>query len=182
MTGHLRAIRNGGVPTYTAEVTASTGVRRWVGSTGRLIIKELSAFGIVGVVCFLLEIALFQLLYDVVGVGAVTSKFVSTVVAMTVAYFGHRHWSFSHRARTDPRREYVLFALINGGTLLLGMVVVAIVRYPLGLDHPLQLQAANVASIVLSTALRYLAYRRWVFPAHREPVGEPEADDARMVA
>ena len=50
---------------------------------------------------------------------------------MTVAYFGHRYWSFSHRARTGLRREYVLFALVNGGTLLLEPGVVALVRYPL---------------------------------------------------
>ena len=182
MTRHLHAVGRGTPAPYTAAVSPTPGVRRLVGGTGRLILKELSAFGVVGVVCFLLDIALFQLLYDVLGIGAVTSKFVSTVLSMTVAYFAHRHWSFSHRARTDPRREYLLFALINGSTLLLGMAVVAIVRYPMGLDGALQLQVANIGSIVLSTALRYLAYRRWVFPAHKEPVGEPEAGDARMVA
>jgi putative flippase GtrA len=161
---------------------ATTGVRRLVGTTGRLILKELSAFGIVGIACFLLDIALFQLLYDVLGVGAVTSKFVATVLSMTAAYFAHRHWSFSHRARTDPRREYLLFAGINSSTLLLGLAVVAFVRYPLGIEGALQLQLVNIGSIVLSTALRYLAYRQWVFPAHQEPVGEPEADDARLVA
>ncbi|MET0764258.1 MAG: hypothetical protein ABWY29_05300 [Blastococcus sp.] len=31
------------------------------------------------------------------------------------------------------------------------------------------LQAATVTAIVLSTVLRYLAYRRWVFPAHATP-------------
>jgi putative flippase GtrA len=67
------------------------------------------------------------------------------------------------------RREYTLFAVINGATLLLGLAAVALVRYPLHQEHPLVLQAANVASIALGTVIRYLSYRRWVFPAHEMP-------------
>jgi putative flippase GtrA len=153
-----------------------------VGRSGRLLIKELGAFGVVGAFCFLLDIAVFQLLYAELGVGAVTSKFLATVLSMTVAYIGHRYWSFSHRARTGVRREYLLFVTINGSTMLVGLAIVALVRYPLGQDDALILQAANIASIVLSTALRYVAYRRWVFPAHAEAAAEPSAPAARLVA
>ena len=138
-------------------------------STWRLLFKELSAFGIVGICCFFLDIGLFQLLYGALGVGAIVAKFFSTVVSMTVAYFAHRYWSFSHRARTGLRREYLLFAVVNGLTLLLGLAIVAFVRYPLHQESALVLQAANVASIVLGTAIRYGCYRRWVFPAHDSP-------------
>ena len=84
---------------------------------------------------------------------------------MTVAYVGHRYWSFSHRARTGLRREYVLFALVNGVTLLLNLGVVAFVRYPLGQESASVLQMANIAGIATGTVIRYLSYRRWVFPA-----------------
>ena len=153
--------------------------------TWRLLLKEVSAFGVVGIVCFLVDIGLFQVFYDVVGTGAVTAKVLSTLISMTMAYFAHRYWSFSHRARTEVRREYILFAVINGAALLLGAVVVAIVRYPLGQDSSVVLQTANVTAIVLSTALRYLAYRRWVFPAHatpEDPMRDEIEADARMVA
>jgi hypothetical protein len=43
---------------------------------------------------------------------------------------------------------------------------VAFVRYGLDQEGALVLQAANVGSIVLGTLVRYLSYRRWVFPAH----------------
>src|SRR3954469_16180487 len=137
--------------------------------TWRTLLKELSAFGVVGAVCFVLDLALFQLLYAHVGVGAVTSKLISTVISMTVAYLGHRYWSFSHRARTGVRREYLLFVVINGVTLVLGLAIVAFVRYPLGQESALVLQIANVFSTVLGTVIRYLSYRRWVFPAHAQP-------------
>jgi putative flippase GtrA len=135
------------------------------GTTWRLLLKELSAFGIVGGVCFVIDIALFQLLYAHVHLGAVTAKTLSTLVSMTVAYVAHRYWSFSHRARTGVRREYLLFAVVNGVTLLLNVGVVAFVRYPLGQESALVLQLANVASIAVGTVIRYLSYRRWVFPA-----------------
>lgn len=141
-------------------------VRLRLGTTWRLLLKELSAFGVVGVACFAIDILLFQLLYAHVHLGAVTAKCLATLVSTTVAYFAHRYWSFSHRARTGLRREYVLFVVVNGATLLLNVGAVAFVRYPLGQQGALVLQAANVAGIGAGTIIRYLSYRRWVFPAH----------------
>jgi putative flippase GtrA len=140
-------------------------VTRRAGTTWRLLLKEVSAFGVVGAACFVLDVGLFQLLYANLGVGAVMAKLVSTLVSMTAAYFGHRYWSFSHRARTGLRREYLLFALINTLTLLQGLAIVAFVRYGLDQESALVLQVANVGSIVLGTVVRYLSYRRWVFPS-----------------
>jgi putative flippase GtrA len=140
-------------------------------TTWRLLAKELGAFGVVGAACFVLDVALFQVLYAVVGTDAVLAKLLATLVSMTAAYVGHRYWSFSHRARTGLRREYLLFAAVNGATLGLGLAIVALVRYPLGQESALVLQAANIASICLGTVIRYLSYRAWVFPAHRpEPL------------
>jgi putative flippase GtrA len=147
---------------------------RVLGTSGRLLIKELSGFGVVGAACFVLDLGVFQVLYAHVGMGAVTSKFVSTVVSMTAAYFGHRNWSFSHRARRTIQREYLLFAVINGTTLLLQLGIVALVRYPMGIDRALPLQIANVFAIGVTTIIRYLAYRRWVFPAQADSAGNPE--------
>ena len=149
-----------------------------LGTSWRLLAKELGAFGVVGVVCFFIQVGCFQLLYAHLDVGAVTSNLVATVVSMTAAYFGHRYWSFSHRERSSLGREYLLFAVINGVTLLLGIAVVAFVRYPLGQDSALVLQVANVGSIVLGTVIRYQSYRRWVFTAPADPATEPAPSTA----
>jgi putative flippase GtrA len=134
--------------------------------TWRGLARELSAFSVVGMSCFFLDVALFQLLYATVGTGAVTAKLVATLVSMSVAYAGHRYWSFAARARTGLRREYARFALINGVTLVMGLAIVGFVRHGLQQDSAVILQIANVASIALGTVVRYLSYRRWVFPAH----------------
>ena len=139
-------------------------------SSWRQLLKELSAFGVVGGACFILDVSLFQLLYAEVGTGAIPAKLGSTLVSTTAAYLGHRYWSFSHRARTGLRREYLLFVAVNGVTLAMGLAIVWFVRYPLGQESALVLQAANVASICLGTVVRYLSYRTWVFPARPEAV------------
>jgi putative flippase GtrA len=142
---------------------------RWtLRGTWRLIVKELSAFGVVGGVCLLLDLGLFQLLYAEVGVDAVLAKLIAAVVSTTAAFLGHRFWSFSHRTHTQLHRDYVRFALVNVVTLLLSLAIVAFVRYPLGQESALVLQIANVASIGIGTVIRFLVYRAWVFPARAE--------------
>jgi putative flippase GtrA len=155
----------------------------------RTVLRELGAFGVVGAACTVLDLGLFQVLYAELGVGAVASRLVSTVVSVTVAYFAHRHWSFAHRARTGLRREYGLFFAVNVATLGLGLATVWVVHVPLGQEDALVLQAANVASIAVGTVLRFLCYRAWVFvsPASRAAAGAspavgPAAPDVARVA
>ena len=139
---------------------------RWsLRSTWRVLVKELSAFGVVGGVAFALDLAVFQFLITQTETGPVTAKLVAALLSTTTAFIGHRFWSFSHRSHTRLHRDYVRFLVVNGGTLLISLAVVAFVRYPLGQEGALALQAANVASIALGTAIRFLVYRTWVFPA-----------------
>lgn len=135
------------------------------GGSARRRLKELGAFGVVGGFAFVVDVGLFQLLYGHLDVGAVTSKTLATLVSMTVAFLGHRNWAFAHRDRTTIRRSFALFTLINLGTLVLGASIIWLVRYPLGQERLLIIQIANIGSIALNSVVRYLAYRRWVFPA-----------------
>jgi putative flippase GtrA len=148
-----------------------------MGVSPRLLLKELGAFGVVGGLAFILDVGTFQLLYSD-GVGAVTAKAISTVVAMTVAYIGNRYWSFSHRGRSTVRREFLLFAIINGITGLLNLGIIAFVRYTLHQDSAVVLQVANVFGIGAGTVIRYGSYRKWVFPA--ETVEDPSEELASL--
>lgn len=134
----------------------------------RRLLRELGAFGVVGLSCFLVDLGLFQLLYAHVGAGAVAAKLGAGLVSTTLAFLGHRFWSFNRRARTGLPREYSLFALVNGATLLLSLGVVALVRHPFGQESAVVLQAANVVAIAVGTVVRFVVYRRWVFPARAE--------------
>lgn len=135
----------------------------------RSLVRELGAFGIVGLVNLGVDVGLFNLLHFTLGIGPLTSKLVATGVSVTSAYVMHRQWSFSHRARTGVRREYPLFFLINGVALLMGLIVLGVARYGFGLEGVLSLNLANLVGIAVGTAFRFVAYKRWVFMAP-EPI------------
>jgi putative flippase GtrA len=139
---------------------------RWsLSSTWRVLVKELSAFGVVGGLSFLVDLAVFQFLITETDLSPVIAKLLAALVSTTTAFVGHRFWSFSHRSHARLHRDYVRFVVVNGGTLLISLAIVAFVRYPLGQEGALALQAANIASIAIGTAIRFLVYRAWVFPA-----------------
>ncbi len=137
---------------------------RRAGTDWRTLLREASAFGVVGGACLVLDLAVFQLLYAHLGVGAVASRLASAAVSTTAAYVAHRHWSFASRSRPGVRREYPVFVAVNVVTVTLGLTLVALVRHLLGQESVLVLQATNVVSIGLGTLVRFASYRRWVFP------------------
>lgn len=148
--------------------------------TWRLLLKELSAFGVVGAINFALDVGIFQVMYDVFGVGALVAKIISTSITTTTAYFMHRHWSFSHRARTGVKREYPIFFFVNALTLVLSLLMLAFVHYTLGQTDTLVLQVTNIASIAIGTVIRFAAYKRWVFPLY--PSGSGDIDETENQA
>jgi putative flippase GtrA len=160
-------------------VPSPHGRRAPIGGRARRRLKELGAFGVVGGIAFVVDIGLFQLLYGHLDVGAVTAKTLATLVSMSVAFLGHRNWAFAHRDKTTIRRSFALFTLINLGTLVLGAAIIWFVRYPLDQERLLVIQLANVGSIALNSVLRYLTYRRWVFPAVTAPATGPDAGTDR---
>lgn len=129
--------------------------------SGRVLLKELAAFGVIGALAFVIDIGLFTWLRPH---GALKAKVVSTLVSTTFAYFGNRHLSFSHRARTSVARESVFFFGINLLTLAFSLLVIALFVYPLGYGHTsTMIFVVNLVTIGLGTIFRFWAYKRFVF-------------------
>jgi putative flippase GtrA len=130
----------------------------------RILLKELTAFGLVGALAFAIDIGLFTWLTHAAHLGALKSKLISTVVSTTFAYFGNRHLSFSHRARTSIGRETSFFFAINGITLLFSEAILALFVYGFGYGHrSAMISFVNVVTIGLGTVFRFWAYKRFVF-------------------
>jgi putative flippase GtrA len=137
------------------------GLRDYLRSSWRILLKELGAFGLVGALAFAIDIGLFTWLAPH---GALKAKFVSTIVSTTFAYFGNRHWSFSHRARTGIGRETGFFFAINLVTLVVSELILALFVYPLHYAHGSRtVFAVNLMTIALGTVFRFWAYKRFVF-------------------
>lgn len=129
-----------------------------------VLVKELSAFGVVGAINFAVDLGLFNWLhFGALALGVITAKVISTSVATTLSYFMNRHWSFSHRARTGLRREYILFFLLNAVALLIAAAVLGVAHHALGVHGALGLNLANLLGTGLGTIFRFWSYKRWVF-------------------
>jgi putative flippase GtrA len=148
-------------------------LREYLRSSWRILLKELSAFGLIGALAFVIDIGLFAWLSSY---GALKAKAVSTAVSTTFAYFGNRYLSFSHRARTSLGRETSFFFGINLVTLIFSELTIALFVYGFGYGHTSTMVfVVNIATIGLGTVFRFWAYKRFVF-LNPDKVHSPDAD------
>ncbi|HET6878503.1 MAG TPA: GtrA family protein [Jatrophihabitans sp.] len=153
-------------------------VRDYLRASWRVLLKELTAFGLVGAAAFVIDIGLFTLL---AAHGALKAKAVSTTVSTAFAYFGNRYLSFSHRARTGIRRETSFFFGINLIALIASELVLAFFIYALGYGHSSGVVfVVNLATIGLSTVFRFWAYKRFVF-LHPDRLAAREPESRRYL-
>ena len=136
-------------------------LRSYLRNSWRILAKEITAFGIIGMICLVVDLSLYNALSHH---GWLKAKLISTIVATALAYFGNRHLSFSHRARTSLGRETSFFLGINLIVLAFSELVIALFAYPLGQrsDHVV-MNLANLGSIGFGTIFRFWGYKRFVF-------------------
>ena len=146
---------------------------------------EVAKFGTVGLISFIIDVGIFNVLVTPAAPlhkHPLTAKAVSTAVAATFAYFANRHWTWRHRSRTGLRREYTLFILFNVIGLGIADGRLAISEYGLHEHSALAKNiSANGIGLVLATAFRWWAYRRWVFVQDDEPLRSEESASAAIV-
>ena len=143
-----------------------------------VVYREVLKFGAVGAVAFVVDIGVFNylrtgLLLTETGPLAhkpLTAKTISVAVATVVAWLGNRYWTFRHRRRSMPMREFVLFVVMNIGGLMIALACLAFSHYVLGLRSALADNiSGNVIGLGLGTLFRFWAYRTLVFTELRGP-------------
>jgi len=133
--------------------------------------RELSAFGVIGLVNTAVTYGVTNVLRFGLGLGVLTSTVLATCVASNVSYLGNRFWAF--RRRGLRRHGSALFLVLNVIGLLIQLLCVGFTGYVLGLRGPVAYNIALTTGIALGTAFRFWSYRQWVFPAH-VPAGRGE--------
>lgn len=148
----------------------------------RHLVHEVAKFGVVGAVAYIVDVGIFNLL-STKGTGPLTAKTVSTIVAATVAYFGNRHWSFTHRARTGLRREYTIFIVLSAIGLGIALACLGFGYYVLGQhSHLAKNFWGNIVGTGLGTIFRFWAYKKFVFLAPDHPKALSIPDPAAKAA
>ena len=137
-----------------------------------IVYREMLKFGAVGALAFIVDLYVYNLLR--VGVWPLEAapfgdkpllcKVISVTCATIVAWLGNRLWTFRHRRRAAARREFVLFAVMNVGGLIISLSCLGFSHYVLGLTSALADNiSGNMVGIALGTLFRFWAYRQFVF-------------------
>ena len=132
--------------------------------------KELGKFGVIGLVAYIIDLTIFNVLRFAGGEGPLydkplTAKVISVLAATTFAYFGNRHWTFKDRSRSSFRRQYTLYFVFNAVGMIISLSCLWVSHYLLGFESALADNiSANVVGLVLGTVFRFWGYHNWVFP------------------
>jgi putative flippase GtrA len=131
---------------------------------------ELMRFAGVGGTAYVIDLGLFNLIYLGLDWSYWWAKIISTIVAMTVAFAGNRHWTWrERRGSAAAHRQYALYFLFNGIGLLISLACLwanagLAQVWPQYFDNELAVNlAANFFGVGLATIFRFFAYRTWVF-------------------
>jgi putative flippase GtrA len=133
------------------------------------LVHELGKFGVVGAASFVIDTAIFNLLWH--SLGPFWSATVSMAIAASIAFLGNRFWTWRHRERSGLHREYALYFAFNLVGLLISLSCLWLSHSGLGQLWPVifhtQLAdnlAKNGVGMALGTLFRFWSYRRFVFP------------------
>ena len=144
----------------------------WLTSVVRRLWRELLGFGAVGVVGYISDAIVINLLYQ--HVPSVLASAIAVSVSTLVAYVGNRFWTFRRRERRETGAEFGLFVLVSAGGFLITVFCVWFTQHVLGADSRLAVNLAQLgAGQVLGTLFRFWACHRFVFPESPGSVPAP---------
>lgn len=141
------------------------------------VLRQLGAFAVVGGVGLIVDVGVFNLLLlhrSHLVAWPMLAKTASTALAIAVNWLGNRLWTFREHRRDDTVREGIEFlaaSLLGSGVAL---VCLGISHYVLHLTTPLDDNvSANVVGLIVGSAVRFAAYRWWVFSDRSEGTAQP---------
>ncbi|WP_353815358.1 GtrA family protein [Agromyces sp. SYSU T00266] len=152
-----------------SETVRTFASRAWHGFLAYLV-----KFGVVGLIGFVIDVALFNALRvgvfgtDTWAQTAIGAKTISTSVAIVFNWLGNRYWTFRRHRRRHVLREFAEYLVVSLGGMAISLLCLWISHYLLGFTSLLADNiSSNVIGLGLGTAFRFLLYRYWVFGHHR---------------
>lgn len=144
------------------------------------LIADAVRFGMVGGVCYVLDVALFNVL-RVSPAGffsePLVAKTMGVALATIAAWLGTRYWTFRRNLRQDAGREFVEFVVVAGAGYAANLLVLYVSHYVLGFQSLLADNiSGNVIGAALGAVVRFLLYRAWVYHPNRAAAQQEPAE------
>lgn len=150
-------------------VAATALARLWHG-----LLAYAVKFGVVGLVGFVIDVTLFNLLRlgvfgdDHWAQTAIGAKTISTSVAIVFNWLGNRYWTFRKHRRRNYLREFAEYVIVSLGGMAIALICLWVSHHVLGFTSLVADNiATNVVGLALGTAFRFFLYRFWVYGHHR---------------
>ncbi|HEX3326423.1 MAG TPA: GtrA family protein [Actinomycetota bacterium] len=134
-----------------------------------LLSREVLTFGAVSVGTTLMDFAVFNLLISATSLSPVMSNTISYSAGVVASYLLNKSLTFRNRGRDNRGHEMGLFLIINVVGLAFNNGAIALVAREFG-RSTLILDAGKLAAGVGTWALKFITFKRWVYPAAR-PAG-----------
>ncbi|TFD22854.1 GtrA family protein [Cryobacterium sp. TMT2-23] len=150
---------------------------RATGTRSRLLAfaSQVAKFGAVGLVGFVVDITVFNLLRasifspDLVHAGPLYAKIVSTMLAIVANWIGNRYWTFGASRQSKTMREGAEFFAVSLAGMGIGLACLWVSHYLLGYTSVLADNiSSNVVGLFLGSVFRFVLYRYWVFSPVRQ--------------
>jgi putative flippase GtrA len=133
------------------------------------LVKEVGKFGVVGAVCYAIDVGVFALCVFVLGLNSYLALVISTVISTTCAFTGNRFWTWRDRERTSLHREYLLYFGFNLVGLGIGYATLFVSHNLLGaVSVVFATKLADTIStkffgVAFASLFRFWAYRKFIF-------------------
>jgi len=125
---------------------------------------EFLRFCVVGTVGFVVDAGTLTLLVDWAGMGLLLGRVVSYLLAATVTWYMHRHYTFPHGKTVPHGPQWVRFVAVNalGAGINYGVYALLVLNLAVFARWPaLAVAVGSIAALMFN----FLASRRFVFRA-----------------
>ena len=88
------------------------------------LINQLVKFGVVGVICFIIDYFITIIMADVLGIHYMIAKFWGFVVSVIINYLLSMKFVFHRREDLEKKKEFTLFIILSVIGLIINEVVI----------------------------------------------------------
>lgn len=138
----------------------------------RAVARQLSTFGAVSVATTILDFGLFNVLILGNSVPVLAANTISYSAGIVASYLLNKRFTFAGGGREKRSQEVALFLVFNILGLGLNNLAVALVA---DVRSTLLLNAMKLVAGVVAALVKFVGFRRWVYPMVAGIVAEEES-------
>ena len=152
----------GGLP---RSANGASGLARFLPRSLRRehLFGQIVRFGVVGVVNTVLDFAILNLLYHVVGWPLLVSNTISVSVAIVNSFLWNRYWTFSARRSGGWHQQALAFLLVSLTGLLINDAGIWILHSIWGGSSVLAINLQKAGASIISLVWNFIGYRLLAF-------------------